>query len=74
MLIMGRLNETYLQGWELNENICCGYSLEAPRRGAYNEYPQDMYSSRNKKNMWIPPLICSYVAAASEDKGKVLHV
>ena len=22
----------------LDENICCGYSLEAPRRGASNEY------------------------------------
>ena len=45
----------------LNKNICCGYSLEAPRRGASNEYPQHMSSSRNKKNiMWIPPLICSY--------------
>ena len=37
------------------------YSLEAPRRGASNEYPQHMFSSRNKKNItWIPPLICSY--------------
>ena len=37
------------------------YSLEAPRRGASNEYPQHMFSSTNKKNiMWIPPLICSY--------------
>ena len=37
------------------------YSLEAPRRGASNEYPQHMFSSRNKKNiMWIPPLIFSY--------------
>ena len=45
----------------LNKNICCGYSLEAPRRGASNEYPQHMFSSINKKNiMWIPPLICSY--------------
>ena len=46
----------------LHENICCGYSLEAPRRGASNEYPQHMFSWRNKKNIvWIPPLICSYV-------------
>ena len=45
----------------LHENICCGYSLEAPRRGASNGYPQHMFSWRNKKNtMWIPPLICSY--------------
>ena len=45
----------------LNENICCGYSLEVPRRGTSDEYPQHMYLSRNKKNIiWIPPLICSY--------------
>ena len=32
------------------------YSLEAPHRGASNEYPQHMFSLRNKKNiMWIPP-------------------
>ena len=38
------------------------YSLEAPRRGASNEYPQHMFSLRNKKYiMWIPPLIYSYV-------------
>ena len=24
--------------WFLHENICCGYSLEVPRRGASNEY------------------------------------
>ena len=24
----------------LHENLCCEYSLEAPRRGASNEYPQ----------------------------------
>ena len=46
----------------LHENVCCGYSLEAPRRGASNEYPQHMFPWRNKKNiMCIPPLICSYV-------------
>ena len=35
----------------LNENICCGYSLEAPRRGTSNEYPQHMFSLRNKKDI-----------------------
>ena len=45
----------------LHENICCGYSLEAPCRGASNEYPQYMFLWRNKKDiMLIPPLICSY--------------
>ena len=24
----------------LLKNVCCGYLLEAPRRGASNEYPQ----------------------------------
>ena len=49
----------------LNKNICCGYSLEAPQRGASNEYPQHMSSLRNKKNiMWIPPLICSYATSS----------
>ena len=46
----------------LNENIYCGYSLEVPRWGTTNEYPQHMFSLRNKKNItWIHPLICSYV-------------
>ena len=35
----------------LHENICCGYSLEAPRQGASNEYPQYMFLWRNKKNI-----------------------
>ena len=30
-------------------NIDCGYSLEPPRRGGSNEYPQSMFSSRNKE-------------------------
>ena len=37
----------------LLENIDCGYSLEPPRRGGSNEYPQSMFSSRNKKNIRI---------------------
>ena len=32
------------------QNIECGYSLEPPRRGGSNEYPQSMFLSRNKKN------------------------
>ena len=27
----------------LHKNICCGYSLEASRRDASNEYPQHMF-------------------------------
>ena len=32
------------------QNIDCGYSLESPRRGGSNEYPQSMFLSKNKKN------------------------
>ena len=32
------------------QNIECGYSLEPPRRGGSNEYPQSMFLSRNEKN------------------------
>ena len=31
------------------QNIDCGYSLEPPRRGGSNEYPQSMFLSKNKK-------------------------
>ena len=36
------------------QNIDCGYSLEPPRRGGSNEYPQSMFFSRNKKNSVYP--------------------
>ena len=32
------------------QNIDCGSSLEPPRRGGYNKYPQSMFQSKNKKN------------------------
>ena len=38
----------------LFKNIDCGYSLEPPRRGGSNEYPQSMFLSRNKKNNVYP--------------------
>ena len=34
------------------QNIDCGYSLEPPRRGSSNEYPQSMFLSRNRKIMY----------------------
>ena len=37
-----------------DQNIDCGYSLEPPRRGGSNEYPQSMLLSRNKKNNVYP--------------------
>ena len=36
------------------QNIDCGYSLEPPRQGGSNEYPQSMFLSRNKKNNVYP--------------------
>ena len=36
------------------QNIDCGYSLEPPRRGGSNEYPQSMFLSRSKKNNIYP--------------------
>ena len=35
----------------LHENICCGHSFEEALQGASNEYPQHMFSWRNKKNI-----------------------
>ena len=43
------------------QNIDCGYSLEPPRRGGSNEYPQSMFLCRNKKNKvypWKPQFYC----------------
>ena len=36
------------------QNIDRGYSLEPPRWGASNEYPQSMFLSKNKKNNVYP--------------------
>ena len=36
------------------QNIDCGYSLEPPRRGGSNEYPQTMFLSRNMGNNVYP--------------------
>ena len=42
-------------------NIDLGYTLEPPRRGSSNEYPQSMFWSKNKKNRYppaYPVLLC----------------
>ena len=38
----------------LLKNIDCGYSLEPPRRGGSNKYPQFLFMNRNKKNNAYP--------------------
>ena len=42
------------------QNIDCGYTLEPPRRGGSNEYPQSMFWSKNKKKKVYPckPQFC----------------
>ena len=35
-------------------NIDCGYSLEPPRRGGSNEYPQTIFFSKIRKIMYTP--------------------
>ena len=37
-----------------SQNIDCGYLLEPPRWDGSNEYPQNMFLSRNKKNIVYP--------------------
>ena len=36
------------------QNIDCGYSLEPPRQGGSNEYPQSMYWEEIRKIMYTP--------------------
>ena len=47
------------------QNIDCGYSLEPPRRGGSNEYPQSMFLSRNKKNNVYPCKVLLYKSGVS---------
>ena len=36
------------------QNLDCGYSLELPRRGGSNEYPQSMFWAEIRKIMYTP--------------------
>ena len=36
------------------QNIDFGYTLEPPRQGGSNEYPQSMFWSKNKENSYTP--------------------
>ena len=40
--------------FQISAHIDCGYSLEPPRRGGSNEYPQFMFLSSNKNNNIYP--------------------
>ena len=43
----------YIFFYFCSKNIDCWYSLELPRRGGSNEYPQSISLSRNIKNIQI---------------------
>ena len=50
----------------LQENVCCGYSLDIPRWGTSNEYPQHTFLWKNKKNINLDTtIIWSYEKPAS---------
>ena len=48
-----RVVKVYLRQAIFYKNIGCGYSLEVPRQGASNKYPQHMFSWTNKKNIYL---------------------
>ena len=50
------------------QNIDCGYTLEPPRRGGSNEYPQSI----NKKNRYIPAYP-SFAILKWGSRGYTLH-
>ena len=51
------------------QNIDCGYSLEPPRRGGSDEYPQPMFVSRNKKKY-----LGFYLKKKSDFGGKIFYI
>ena len=55
----------------LLQNIDCGYSLEPPRRGGSNVYPQSMFLSKTKKN--IKFLLMKFSIFTGEKNLCILH-
>ena len=65
------------------QNIDCGYTLEPPRRGGSNEYPQSMFRSKNKNKLEYPciPQFCYikvvytgvYIARTCFPDGCLVH-
>ena len=53
------------------QNIDCGYTLEPPRRGGSNEYPQSMFFSKNKKNTEVYPCIPQFCYIKVGFKGGI---
>ena len=50
------------------QNIDCGYTLEPPRRGGSNEYPQSMFWSKNKNQRTNGPVNAHLRSAAYTNK------
>ena len=55
------------------QNIDCWYSLEPPRRGGSNGYPQSMVLSRNKKNNVYPCKPQLYYIKAGFKRVKIIY-
>ena len=53
-----------------NKNMCYGYSLESPRRGDSNEYPQHMFLWRNNDN--YPLIILKFLHCVYRNGSKHL--
>ena len=51
----------------LHENICCGYSLEAPQQGASNEYHNICFHGEIRKICGYPLL--SVVNVSMDDRS-----
>ena len=51
---IGKCFDNFSMFQQLAQNIDCGCTLEPPRRGRSNEYPQSMFWSKNKKNRFTP--------------------
>ena len=50
------------------------YSLEAPHQGASKEYPQHMFSCRNKKNIDTFWMKKSSLSGAMFSSGKTVYI
>ena len=57
----------------LRENICCGYSLEAPRRGASNEYPQHMFFREIRKILCGYPLLSEAMFSLPQNEDRYMY-
>ena len=51
----GKFSEKKSDSFHISaQNIDCGYSLEPPRRGGSNEYPQFIFLEEIRKIMYTP--------------------